>query len=253
MNERRFFNERRIFGTALFLGLAGIVVSVVRLAATSKSGATVQVLLASAIGVALVTAIVVGYFVYTRIKYLRLKDKRLQQASAAISEVPADVQHQLRELLEAAAEEVASQQQLEQSQVRAALLLPEGESLRMIHSLTWHIDDPAELEIRIGLGQGSSGRAFQTGQPNVTIYHSPQADSSLPEQERRRVDANLKWIISTPVLGSSNEAVVAVLNVDGLAERTGEELLRSAGSLAYWAQLAGLILGESPKRSEGQS
>jgi hypothetical protein len=253
MSEHRFFNERRIFGTALFLGLAGIVVSVVRLAATSKSGATVQVILASAIGVALVTAIVVGYFVFTRIKYLRLKDKRLQQASEAmqaseaISKVPEDVQRQLRELLEAAAEEVASQQQLEQSQVRAALLLPEGESLRMIHSLTWHITDPEELEIRIGLGQGSSGRAFQTGQPNVAIYHVSQADSSLPEQQRRRVDANLKWIISTPVLGSSDDAVVAVLNVDGLVEKTEEELLRSAGSLAYWAQLAGLILGEPPK------
>lgn len=245
-------NERRIFGTAFVIGLAGIALSVVQLAFTSKSGATVQVILASVIGVAFVTAIVVGYFVYTRINYLRLKDKRLQQASAPISEVPADAQRQLRELLEAAAEEVANQQQLEQSQVRAALLLPEGESLRMIHSLTWHIDDPEELEIRIGLGQGSSGRAFQTGQPNVAIYHDAQADSSLPEQERRRVDASLKWIISTPILGRNNKAVVAVLNVDGLAERTEEDLVESAGSLVYWAQLAGLILGESPKRSEGQ-
>jgi hypothetical protein len=245
-------NNRRISVLALIVALAGLLVSVVSIANTSQSWVTVQVVLSAAIGVGLVTTIVAIYFGYTTIKYQRLKAKRLQQASVAVSSIPEDVQRQLRELLKASAEEMASQQQLEPSQVRAALLLPEGESLRMISGLTWQIDDPNELEIRIGLGQGSAGRAFQTGQSNVAIYHAAQADSSLPEPQRHRVDANLKWIISTPILGS-DEAVVAVLNVEGLVQRTEEDLVRSAGSLAYWAQLAGLILGVVSERSEGQT
>jgi hypothetical protein len=241
-------NERRILIPALLIGIVGLVVSVARLAVTSKSGATVQVILASAIGIGAVAVIVSAYFGYNKITYRRLKNKRLRKASAAIFNESSDVQPQLHELLEAAAGEVASQQQLEPSDVRAALLLPEGESLRMIPGLTWHIDDPSELEIKVGPGQGSAGRTFRTGRSNVAIYHAAQADASLPEHQRHRVYANLKWIISTPVLGS-NETVMAVLNVDGLVERTEQDLVRSAGSLAYWAQLAGLILGEPPKRS----
>jgi hypothetical protein len=241
--------EKRFFVGALTVGILGLVVAVASVIYRSGSDAPVLVILAAATGTAVIAAIVGAYFAYTNAKYQRLREKSMRQTQAVITAIPGRVQGQLRDLLRAAAEEVATQQELERSQVRAALLLPDGQSLRMTPNLTWHMDDPREFDIRIGLGQGSSGRALLTRKPNVAIYHDAHSDSSLPEEERLRVDANLKWIISTPILGK-DETVVAVLNVDGLIPRSQEDLVKSAGNLVYWAQLAGLILGEPSGTSE---
>jgi hypothetical protein len=243
-------NERRISITAFIIGVLGLLVAIVVLFYRHGSKTPLEVILGTLIGIVPIIVVFWGYFGYTATRYRRLQsrtDATLERTPPTMTEIPQHVQEQLHELLKAAANEVASQQQLTQSQVRAALLLPEGQSLRMTRSLTWNIDDPNELEIRIGPGQGSSGRAFQTGKSNVAIYHDAHADSSLPEQERVRVDRNLKWIISTPIL-SGGDTAVGVLNVDGLTGKTEEDLVKSAGSLAYWAQLAGLILGLSPMR-----
>lgn len=237
-------NERNILFVAFTVGLLGLLTTIGVLLFRNGSKAPILIIVAVAIGAALITVAVTTYFSVTEITYRRVKDARLRQASSATTDIPQPIQEQLRDLLETAAAEVASQQQLEESLVRAALLLPVGQSLRMIPGLAWHIDDPDELAVRIGPGQGSSGRAFQTGQSNIAIYHDAHSDSSLPEQERRRVDSRLKWIISTPILGDEG-AVVGVLNVDGLAEKAKDDLVASAGSLAYWAQLAGLILGRA--------
>jgi hypothetical protein len=242
-------SERSVSITAFIVGLIGLLAAIAALFFRHGAKTPLEVILATVIGIVPIIVVFWVYFGYTAARYRRLKnrtDATLERTPLGVTEIPQPVQEQLHELLKAAANEVASQQKLEQSQVRAALLLPEGRSLRMIPGLTWHIDDGNELGIRMGPGQGSAGRAFQTGKSNVAIYHDAHADSSLPEQARVRVDRNLKWIISTPILGSG-DTVLAVLNVDGLTEKTEGDLVESAGSLAYWAQLAGLIMGLSPK------
>lgn len=175
----------------------------------------------------------------------------LQQASKAIILPSERTKKILLDLLSAATKNVADEQHLVESKVRAALFYKAGEVLRIIPGVAWHMGNPAELEIEIGIGEGSAGKAFQTGQPNLAIYHRARSDTSISDrQQRSRVDPDLKWIISIPVLGPGNE-VIGVLNVDGVTtERTPEQLEKSIGDVIHWAQLSGYVLGLDSKDSD---
>lgn len=177
-------------------------------------------------------------------RFRRFDDAMLQQASRVIHTPSEKVKETLLELLSKVAKDVAEKRHLPESRVRAAIFYKAGEFLRIMPGVAWNMNDPAELQIEIGIGQGSAGRAFQTGQSSLAIYHRARSDSSIQDPEQRsRVDPDLKWIISIPILGSAKE-VIGVLNVDGLkTELTREQLEASVGALIRWGQLAGYVLG----------
>lgn len=185
-------------------------------------------------------------------RFRRFDDAMLEQASKAVYILSEDTKSRLLALLSKAAKDVADEQHLPPARVRAAVFYKAGDVLRIIPGVDWNMNDSAEREIEIGIGEGSAGRAFKTGQPNLAIYHRARSDSSiLDRRQRSLVDPRLKWIISIPILGPDKENI-GVLNVDGLeTERTEEDLARSVGGVIHWAQLAGYVLGLDANDSGG--
>jgi hypothetical protein len=208
------------------------------------SRAWTQLVLAIASGVVFLGAITAAYLAYTAARFRLFSGSVLRQASRNSYVSHESIKSPLRDLLSAVTRDMADAQNLDPAQLRAALYRKDGNVLRIVPGLTWHLDDPEELQIEIGLGEGSAGKSFQTGRPNIAIYHEARNDTSLSDPlQRSRVDPSLKWVISAPILGQKGE-VLGVLNVDGLTiERTWEQLRTSVGILIYWAQLAGLLLG----------
>ena len=169
-------------------------------------------------GTVALTAVAAVFVQFNASKYRRLRITAQKAAAVPATAHEASLEPRLPELLAAAARDVADQLKLDPGKVRAALFLTAG--------------------------QGSAGRAYESGQQNIAIYNRAQSDSSISDaDERQKVHPDLKWIISTPIFGSDRK-VVAVLNVDGLEiEQAVEQLEGPAGALVYWAELAGLWLG----------
>src|SRR6266536_3275972 len=196
------------------------------------------------------TVVIVGlaglYYLYSTVTFNRTTDNALRHASATSPSKSPDEQGPLQELLKSAAADVAREQDLEDSQVRAALFrLSEG-FLQIVPGLTWNLDNPREQQIKISPGEGSTGQAFTAAQPHIAIYQNASNDTSLSDvSQRSRVDRELKWIISIPIL-DRDKKVLAVLNIDGLrTPKTWTDLEKSIGTMLHWAQLAGLLLGVS--------
>jgi hypothetical protein len=239
--------------TILFF-ISSIGVGITTLLAAQHGSALTRVLLVTISGFVFLSGATVAYVAYSSVTFWLVADSRLRRASKILSapsnridsalDVPPGTIESLQALLAEAANEVAVEQRVEESQVRAALFRKHGEVLRIIPGLTWHLDEPEEQQIEIPPGEGSAGRAFEESRPNIAIYHDARNDTSLKDpHQRSRVDVNLKWIISVPILGQENQ-VLGVLNVDGLTtEKTEGSLEVSVKRVIYWAELAGLLLG----------
>jgi hypothetical protein len=240
-------SSRRIVDRLAFgVSLTGAAITAVLLVERRGSSVWTQFAVAIATGAVLLGAMISAYLGYTSVRFRRFRDSTLQQASTKNYFPPGSTQDSLRGLLSAAVKDVAEEQSLDPSLVRAALFRLDGEVLRIVSGLTWNMRDEEELQIEIPPGEGSAGRAFEARRPNIAIYHSSSNDTSLSDAHQRSLVAHdLKWVISTPILGTNHE-VVGVLNVDGLRiAKTWEELQKSVGVMIYWTQLAGLLLGAS--------
>lgn len=238
--------KKLIDRVAFLVSLIGAAITAVLLVGRHGSTAGTQVAVAVAAGAILIGAMVSAYLGYSSVRFRRFRDSTLQQASRDNYFPPGGTQRSLRDLLHVAARDLAEEQDLDPLLVRAALFRADGDVLQIVPGLVWNMTDEEELRIRIPRGEGSAGRAYEAGRPNIAIYHSSRNDTSLSDpSQRARVASDLKWIISTPVFGPG-EKVIGVFNVDGLREeRTWEELRGSIGAMIYWAQLAGLLLGAS--------
>ena len=243
--------SRTVERITLYVGFIGVAGTAAALIAGSGSKAWAPVLLVIISGAALIIIMAAVYLGVSAARLRRFSASSLQQASRVTDVSSANTREILRDLLSRAARDVAGEQHLEESVVRAALFRQYGEVLRIVPGLTWHMNNDEELQIEIGPGEGSAGKAFITGQPNIAIYHQVRSDTSISDvNQRSRVDPNLKWIISTPILGQKKE-ILGVLNVDGLMiERTAEQLESCVGTMAYWSQLAGLVLGANEEGDE---
>ena len=220
--------------------------------AGSGNDALVIVLATVVGGTAAMTAVAAVFVQVNASRYRRLRTNAQKAAATPATTHEASLDPRLAELLAEAARDAADQLKLDPDQVRAALFLPDGQVLRIPPGLTVHFTDPDEASIVIAVGQGSAGRAYESKQQNIAIYHQAQSDSSISDpNERHKVHPDLKWIISTPIFGTDRK-VVGVLNIDGLdTEQAVEQLKGPADGLVYWAELAGLLLGHAGNDQAG--
>lgn len=119
--------------------------------------------------------------------------------------------------------------------VRANVFVPEYGGVRhgyafelvMHDRLRREMDRSQEWGVRLAPGFGATGTVFLECQQRIV----QRRDFELTEGLRDLIHPELKWIISSPVKGSSGEAL-AVLNIDGLKyELDREKVLQPMGEL----------------------
>jgi hypothetical protein len=89
--------------------------------------------------------------------------------------------------------------------------------LQIVRSLTVNMDRVCEWEISMLPGRGSTGIAWVTRKPHVTVAPF-EGEEDLETEDAARVDPELQWIISVPLLIDSEP--VWVVNVDGREARS---------------------------------
>ena len=154
------------------------------------------------------------------------------------------------ELLHGAATDVASVLGLPQELVRSNLFeVTENERVGLISELIFNMNREEELTFSLPAGCGSTGRCFESGQPNIAIFSEDWSQDRIEEPEFRKLPPNLRWIISVPVVDSERALLPKwVLNVDGLQLRKSEYELRVAlGQIFGWTQMVSLVIGNSER------
>lgn len=162
---------------------------------------------------------------------------------AFVRENPAKV----HSLLATAVEDVAREQDLPSTLVRAAVFrLDPDQRLRIVDGMTFQIRDLEERSIEIAPGEGAAGECFSTGEPRIVVFSDAMEDSTIgDEKEREKIDPDLKWIISVPIAGGPATAPIGVFNVDGLVlARKPELLARSIPTLLRWSEVLSIFLRE---------
>lgn len=151
-------------------------------------------------------------------------------------------------VLRKAAEEVADVLKIAPKLLRANLFAPdEHERMRIVPGLSHNMHSPEELTISIPVGYGSTGRCFRSGKPNIAVFREDWGAARLADEELRKLDPDLRWIISVPVNGATDEAQpICVMNIDCLTELRNETELESALSHLYsWSFMISKILSQS--------
>jgi hypothetical protein len=92
-----------------------------------------------------------------------------------------------------------------------------------------------ELAIKIPVGYGCTGRAFQKGETVIGVKLKDGWRSlALSPVETNRLHPDLKWIISVPVRQPDDSAVRWVLSVDGLEPRDRAQLEVASKPVIEW-------------------
>jgi hypothetical protein len=133
--------------------------------------------------------------------------------------------------LRGAATDVASVVQMPSTKVRANLfaLKPGGNKLCMVKDLWHNMNDPKEHTIEVEIGRGSTGLAWDSRDLNKAVWKEGWGDSDLRnEKELRKVNPELRWILSVPIFGSEGPETKLVLNVDGLSRTPSDAALSKA-------------------------
>jgi hypothetical protein len=117
-------------------------------------------------------------------------------------------------------------------------LIPDTDELGMVQDLWCHMDRPEERTIRMKIGQGSTGVAWQTGNSNRVIWNDGWGESTIrDEEELQKVHPELRWILTVPIFGSQGAGAKLVLNVDGLRTTpSADDLAVALGHLPRFAQ-----------------
>jgi hypothetical protein len=123
----------------------------------------------------------------------------------------------------------------------------------MLHILTDFDCNMTYLDERVltwPVGQGNTGRAWQTGQPSIAIRRKePGAewgDAAVPADQQSLLHPDLSWVVSVPVFAhaAAGAAPTWVLSVDGVKDRrTAKDLQKVVGSMVAWAYQLGLLVG----------
>jgi hypothetical protein len=107
----------------------------------------------------------------------------------------------------------------------------EGEvcKLVMIPDLCFGMAGASDADLKFSVGQGVTGEVYRDGREQIIARVKDSVDKNedfndfyeLAPEQKKKVNPNLKWIISTPlnvtILGSTR--VIGVLNVDGLFDQ----------------------------------
>jgi len=154
----------------------------------------------------------------------------------------------IMKLLEGASTDVARVLELPQDLVRSNLFeKSDNDRVCIIRALTFNMNREEELTISLPVGIGSTGRCFETGQPNIAIFSEDWGKDNMEEPEFRKMHPDLRWVISVPVSATERDLRPKwVLNVDGLQTRKEDYELRGAlGQIFGWSQMVSLVIGKS--------
>ena len=158
-----------------------------------------------------------------------------------------DQKEGIRKVLREAAGVAAKVLNLNPDLVRSNLFgRDEHDRLRMIKDLTFQMNHPDELTLKIPIGYGSTGRCFKSSDPNIAVLENDWGRDRIEDSELRKLHPELKWIISMPVLGGGDPArPIWVLNVDGLREkRQADDLQKALRKIFKYSATISIILGQ---------
>ena len=112
---------------------------------------------------------------------------------------------------------------------------------------------PEEWELRFKAGQGLTGLVYDLGYHRITHRLSGgrrewKKEFRLNRKQIASVHPDLKWIVSFPIKGPGDDAVLGVLNVDGLKNDVLDETLveMSENALEWNVKAFGLALSKAP-------
>lgn len=157
----------------------------------------------------------------------------------------ADQKQDILEVLRRAVSDVSESLKCSKELIRANVFgVDEQGKLRMIKELTVNMNRPIELTIQMPIGYGSTGKSFQSGEPNIAVFHANWGVNLLSDDELRKAHPDLQWIISVPVRGKgAGTGPIWVMNIDGLKGRRDETDLRHAMKrLLDWSYTISLII-----------
>jgi hypothetical protein len=144
-----------------------------------------------------------------------------------------DQRADIHSILQKVVLDTAKKLKLSTARVRANVFgLDEHNHLHIVDDFTYNMTGrPEELTIEMPVGEGSSGRAFQSGKPNIALLKDDWAENVLADDELAKVHPELRWIISMPVKDA--QRAVWVLNVDGLDDGPTVDQLREVVQMLY--------------------
>jgi hypothetical protein len=123
--------------------------------------------------------------------------------------------------------------------------IPGTDELGMVKELWFHMDRPQEWTVKMDIGQGSTGIAWQTGDANRVIWDGGWGESEIGDDtELRKIHPELRWILTVPIFGSRGPGTKLILNVDGLQRTPDPDHLAAAlGHLPRFGQGISRVLG----------
>jgi len=207
------------------------------------------------VGLALV-GVVVSILAATVVISQRRRLGRLEQRRKALEHLATrrhpitglltpEQQEVILEALRTMVADAAERLNLPADHVRANIFIPVGNGyLGIAPGLTVNMQNPSELKIEIEEGWGSTGRAFASGQPTISVRGNDWGASELGQHYRGgEPDPDLKWIVSVPIKIGPNRPSLGVLNVDALHESKSPDELEPALQVAIqWSQIIIYIL-----------
>jgi hypothetical protein len=148
-------------------------------------------------------------------------------------------------VLKSAAREMAGSLNLSPGLVRANVFAPDKSGrMQIVPGLTYNMERTEELTLSIPDGYGSTGRCFRSGKPNIAIFREGWGNSVIADDDLKKLDSRLQWIVSVPVKGSDPSArPIWVMNIDGLTEKKTEQQLQDGLRHLYgWSYALSIIL-----------
>jgi len=124
----------------------------------------------------------------------------------------------LTNLLDVAAQTVATRLGLSAALVRANIFVPDETGLlHLPEGLSHNMTDPVEHTVTIAPGNGATGGAFKARAQTIAIFQKDWGAHTLPGTELAKVCKRLKWVVSTPIPDPDMAGgVLGIFNIDGM-------------------------------------
>ncbi len=133
--------------------------------------------------------------------------------------MPDDILNKVTAEMAALRQNVAKITNSDPTNIRVNLFAPINGVLRIVPGATENMLYVPELDIEINLGHGATGTAFKSGAPCLSVRKNYSwSGNSLPENELKKINPNLTWVLSIPVISNIRKICIGVLNIDGLNE-----------------------------------
>jgi hypothetical protein len=236
-------NKAKVTGFWSLLGAAVVAIAGI---ATNSSNASVVVVLIVVLGIIVIALIGLYRAMHPAPRETRPVTLSPDRLSKSLS---ADQRQYVNLLLSSATLEAANALGIGQEGIRSNLFCkdPKTEQLRMVKNLHCHMTWKPEWSVKIRIGRGCTGVAYQSGSVNRAIWKDGWGPNDIGDDaELAKVHPDLRWILSFPVYSHEHTDPALVMNVDGLRKRvTLQQLDETVGHLLRYPQLlqANLNLG----------